>query len=289
MDSTDPVEIKSRKPVRVFEYMDFREFLRDAYEARKLKNPSFSYRYIAGKIGVDSGTLSRILKGERKLDPEMAGGFARIFGLDTQEQHFFESLVLYGQAKSLTEKNHFLEKLFRLRGVKIGTLEERQYSFYKEWYYSALRELLRFHPFQGDWKKLAKKLRPSIRPIEAKRAVRLLEEIGLLAADPIRGYRPTESVISSGEQIQALFVNNLHLAMGELALHTLRDASPAERDFSGLTLSLSPNGFEKLKFRLKQYRREMLALAQQDEGENCVYQVNLQAFPLTHVSDPEKP
>lgn len=288
MDKAEPLDIEPRKTIRVFEYMDFREFLRDSYEARKKHSAFFSYRYIAGKLGVDSGTLSRILKGERKLDPEVAGRLARIFGLDAQEQQFFESLVLYGQAKSLTEKNHFLEKLFRLRGIKIGTLEERQYSFYKEWYYSALRELLRFHPFHGDWKKLAKKLRPAIRPIEAKRAVRLLEEIGLLAPDPVRGYRLTESVISSGEQIQALFVNNLHLAMGELALRTLQDAKPNERDFSGLTLSLSSNGFEKLKFRLKQYRREMLAMAQQDEGENCVYQVNLQAFPLSNISNPEE-
>ncbi|MDB5102325.1 MAG: hypothetical protein JWP91_14 [Fibrobacteres bacterium] len=269
------------KSARIFEYMDFREFLRDAYRERKEAQSFFSYRYISGKLGLDSGTLSRIFKGERNLDPEVACRLARILGLDSREQQFFEALVLYGQARSLAEKNQFLERLFRLRGIKIGTLEERQYSFYKEWYYSALRELLRIHPFDGDWKKLAGSLRPAIRPAEAKHAVGVLEGLGLIVPDPERGYRLTESVITSGDSIQALFVNNLHLAMGELALRTLKEAGPEERDFSGLTLSLSRQGFDKLKYRLKQFRREILEMAQQDEGEDCVYQVNLQAFPLS--------
>jgi uncharacterized protein (TIGR02147 family) len=282
------MENGSKKSVRIFEYMDFREFLRDACQERRQAQAFFSYRYISGKLGVDSGSLSRIFKGERNLDPEVAGRLARILGLDSHEQQFFEALVLYGQAKSLTEKNQFLERLFRLRGIKIGTLEERQYSFYKEWYYSALRELLRIHPFDGDWKTLARSLRPAIRPAEAKHAVGVLEDLGLIAPDPERGYRLTESVITSGDSIRAQFVNNLHLAMGELALRTLQEANPEERDFSGLTLSLSRHGFAKLKNRLKQFRRDVLEMAQQDEGEDRVYQVNMQAFPLSFPRAPEQ-
>jgi uncharacterized protein (TIGR02147 family) len=273
----------------VFEYMDFRAYLREAYRLRKQTMRIFSYRYIAAKIGVDAGTFARILKGDRKLDPEVAIRLAKVFGLDTREQFFFETLVLYGQARTLTEKNHFLEKIFRLRGIKMGTLEERQYAFYREWYYSALRELMRFYNFDGDWKKLARRLRPAVRPIDAKRAMGLLGEIGLIAQGGDGRLRPTDQVITSGEAIQAVFVNNLHAAMGDLAMRTLREAKPAERDFSGLTLSLSSNGFEKLKYKLKQFRREVLELAQQDEGENCVYQLNLQAFPLSNPSDAGKP
>lgn len=276
-------------PADLIAYMDFRAWLRNAYAARKRASRAFSYRYIAGKIGLDAGTFARILKGERKLDPEVAIRLAKVFGLDAREQIFFETLVLYGQARTLTERNHFLEKIFRLRGIAMGTLEERQYDFYREWYYSALRELLRFHAFDGDYKKLARRLRPSIRPIDARRAIGVLADLGLTAPDAQGHPRPADSVITSGESIQAVFVTNLHAAMGELALRTLRDARPSERDFSGLTLSLSPHGFEKLKYKLKQFRREVLELAQRDEGENCVYQVNLQAFPLSHPTGPGQP
>jgi uncharacterized protein (TIGR02147 family) len=276
-------------PANVLEYLDFRAWLRDAYSLRKRAARSFSYRYIAGKIGVDAGTFARILKGERKLDPEVAIRLAKVFGLGTREQVFFETLVLYGQARTLTEKNHFLEKIFRLRGIRMGMLEERQYDYYREWYYSALRELLRFHAFDGDFKQLGRRLRPAVRPIDAKRALGLLADLGLTAPDAEGRPRPAEAVITSGEAIQSVFVNNLHAAMGELALRTLRDAKPSERDFSGLTMSLSPHGFEKLKYKLKQFRREVLELAQLDEGENCVYQLNLQAFPLTHPDEPGRP
>lgn len=75
--------------------------------------------------------------------------------------------------------------------------------------------------------------------------------------------------------------------MGELALRTLQEANPEDKDFSGLTLSLSRHGFAKLKYRLKQFRREVLEMAQQDEGEDCVYQVNMQAFTLSFLKAPE--
>lgn len=276
-------------PAEIFAYMDFRAWLRDAYARRKKESRAFSYRYIAGKVGVDAGTFARILKGERKLDPEVAIRLAKVFGLGTREQIFFETLVLYGQARTLTEKNHFLEKLFRLRGISMGTLEARQYDFYREWYYSALRELLRFEACDGDWKKLARRLRPAIRPLDAKRAVGLLTSLGLVAPDGQGRPRPADAVITSGEAIPSHYVANLHAAMGELALRTLRDAQPSERDFSGLTLSLSPHGFERLKYKLKEFRREVLEMARLDEGEDCVYQLNLQVFPLSHPAGPERP
>src|SRR4051812_1939337 len=124
----------TRKPnAKIYDYFDFREFLRDRYEAKKKENASFSYRYIAGKIGLDAGSFSRILAGTRNLNPEMTGRLARVFGLDDQERDFFVALVLYAQAKSHEEKSQFLEKIFRLRGVNASTLEESQYEFYREW------------------------------------------------------------------------------------------------------------------------------------------------------------
>jgi uncharacterized protein (TIGR02147 family) len=269
---------------KIFEYTDFREYLRDTYKSRKDANPAFSYRYIAGKIGLDAGSFSRILKGERKLDPEIAERLSKVFSLNQQEQDFFITLVLYGQAKSHAEKNHFLEKIFRHRGVKVGALEERQHEFYREWYYSSIRELMNFYDFDGDFKKLGKMLRPAIRPVDAKKAFGLLETLGLLEKQEDGKVRLPDKLITSGNNIRAVSVNNLHLNMAQLAIKAIEDVNPSERDISGLTLSLSANGFEKLKYKLKLFRREILELAQNDDDVNCVYQVNLQTFPLSHPS-----
>jgi uncharacterized protein (TIGR02147 family) len=267
---------------RVYEYRDYRLFLRDRYLARKEKTPSFSYRYIAGKLGLDSGTVCRIFKGKRNLDPGMAGRMARVFGLSEQETGFFETLVLFGQAKSQAERNHFLERIFKLRGGKANALEERQYVFYRQWFHLALRELLNFYPFDGDYKRLAKMLRPAIRPEEAKKALRLLLDTGLVKWDERGRLYLAQALITSGESIPAVFLNNLHQAMADLAVRALPEIDPVERDFSGLTVSLSPEGFRKIKARTKEYRREILEITQQDRNVDCVYRINLQVFPISN-------
>jgi uncharacterized protein (TIGR02147 family) len=271
-------------PIRpIYEYLDFRELLRDRCSARKRQNRSFSYRYLAGKVGLDSGTLSRILKGGRNLDPEMAGRFARVLGLNESESQYFETLVLFGQAKSQAEKNLSLEKLFRMQGSKANVLEERQFIFYKEWYHLAMRELLNFYPFDGDYRQLAKMLRPAIRPLQAKKALRLLSDIGLVKREESGRFRLTERFITSGDNIQALFLNNLHQSMAELAARSLPNIQPGERDFSGLTFSLSPEGLKKVKAKSKEFRRDLLEIAQQDRNVDCVYRMNLQLFPLSNA------
>ena len=264
----------------LFEYLDYREFLRDRYAVLHKGNRSFSYRYIGGKIGLDSGTVSRVLNQDRKISPEIAARLAKIFGLNSHERDFFETLVFYCQAKSSAEKNHYLEKILRWRKIKIKTLESGQYQLYRQWYNLAILSLLHFYPFDGDVRNLARMLTPAITPVQAKEALDLLKSIGLVGE--IEGkLTVTDKVISSGEGIQAAFVNNLHLEMAKLSLQFLDLFKTKERDFSGLTLTLSPKSFEKIKVKLKQYRQEMMDIARQDDDANGVYRLNLQLFPLT--------
>jgi uncharacterized protein (TIGR02147 family) len=281
--------VEETKPpkVRVFDYLDYRDFLRARYQSRKRENPAFSYRYIASRIGLDSGTITRILKGERNLDPEMAGVLAKVFHLNDFEKEYFQALVLFCQAKNPMEKNLFLEKVLRLRGSKVKTLEERQYEFYRKWYLPALRELLNFFPYDGNPQKLARALRPSITPQEAREAVKLLQDLGLVEPDGKGGLRLTEKLITSGDAIRAVFIHNLQVSMAELGARALFDAGPHERDFSGLTLSLSPKGFQDIKDMIKVFRRDVLERARRDADVERVYQVNFQFFPLSRLSAPE--
>ncbi len=269
-----------RSSPNLFDYLDFRAFLRERYAEIHGENRAFSYRYIGGKVGLDSGSVSRVLNKDRKINSETAEKFAKVFGLANREKDFFETLVFYCQSKSNTEKNHYFEKILKLRGVKIKTLEEYQFKFYKHWYNLAIWTLLHYYPFDGDAKNLARMLTPSITPVQAKESLDLLKAIGLVAEREGKVF-VTEKHISSGDAIQATFVNNLHLEMAKLSLQFLELFKTSERDYSGLTLTLSPNSFQKIREKLKQYRQELMDIAGQDNEPNGVYRMNLQLFPLT--------
>lgn len=270
------------KPTRIYEYQDFRQYLQDRYEVRKKENPAFSLRYIAGKAGIDPGTLSRVMKGERKVDSRVVGRLAQALGLSGDEKKYFENLAFFSQAKSQTEKNHFYEKLLKLMGGMVRTLEERQYEYYRNWYHVALRELLNVHDFRGDFNELARLLRPSIQPQQARRAVKLLVEAGLVEKDDDGRYKLTEMLISSGETISTMMADNFHTAMGELALRAIQEMDPDDRGFSALTLSLSKDGLQSVNAALGRFRRQVMEIARRDTRVNGVYQMNFQVFPLSH-------
>ena len=274
---------------RIFEYTDFRQFFQDRYEIRKRENPAYSLRWLAQKSGMDPGTLSRVMKGERKLDTRFSGRLGQALGLIGDEREYFDNLVLFSQARSQTEKNQFYEKLLKLLGSKVRTLEERQYEYYSHWYHVALRELLNVYSFKGDFQELSKLLRPAIRPQDARKAVQLLLEAGLVEVDGDGIYQLTEKLISSGESISAMLADNFHLAMGEMALRAIQEMERKERSFSSLTLSLSDAGMQSVDAALGRFRRTVMEIAKRDGKVDGVYQMNFQIFPLSRKVPEPKP
>lgn len=278
-------KVAATKVASVFDYLDYRELLKERFAARKADNPAFSLRYIAGKTGISASLLTRVLKGQRNLNPAAAAYLAKLFGFQDAERDFLETLILFGQAKSHAEKNHFLDKILRIRATKVRTLGEDKAEYFRTWYYSAIRELLNFYPFLDDYTKLSRMLRPAIKVEEARKAMKFLLDSGLVEKTPEGPYKLTEAIVSSGERIRAPLVNNLHISMAELAIRAVQEMQPVERDFSSLTLSLSPNNLEAVKAKIRKFRKEILEMARQDDNVSGVYQMNFQVFPLSHHYD----
>ena len=43
---------------KIFEYLDYQEYLRDFYASHKQENPYFSYRYMGRRLSLDPGFLA---------------------------------------------------------------------------------------------------------------------------------------------------------------------------------------------------------------------------------------
>ena len=70
----------------IYEYLDYRRFLRDAYEAFKIRDRRFSHRHIARKVGSDAGGFYKIISGQRHIPHRLVMKFAEIFRLNKREQ-----------------------------------------------------------------------------------------------------------------------------------------------------------------------------------------------------------
>jgi uncharacterized protein (TIGR02147 family) len=272
--------------VDLFEYTDYRKYLRDYYEARRAVQKEFTHRHIAQAIGFKStGTFAQILQGKTNMSPQTLATFIRFLGLKKDESDYFELLVLFSQSKGHTEKKRYFEKIISYPKSNLKQVDSTQYAFYEKWYYSVIREVLAFHPFKDDYRELARLLEPPIATAEAQKAIKLLAELGLITRNANGIYEKSDPVITSGYDTRSLAVNQFIIETLDLAKVALDKLPREERSLSALTLSLPEDGYALVEEKVKNFRRELLELARNCQNPKRVIQVNFQIFPVSRKTE----
>ena len=268
--------------VNVFGYTDFRKFLADFYEARKSRDRKFSHRFIQEKVGASSaGWFADVIKGRTNITGSHVVALSKLLLLKPAETDYFEAMVQFGQAGSLEERTRYFHKMLAFKEVRADMVGMDRLEFYSKWYHGAIRELLFFHPFRGDYAELARKLSPPIRQAEARESVALLERLGMIEPNQIGGYKSKEAVLKKDSSFPSVVMANFLKANMELAIEALDRYSKEERDVSALTISLSDQAFAQAKEDIRALRKKILAMTEVDVAPTKVYQCNFQFFPLS--------
>lgn len=268
--------------VDLFAYTDYRKYLRDYYEAKRALQREFTHRHITQALGFkSSGTFAQILQGKTNMAPDTVARFVRFLELKPAEADYFELLVLFAQSKGHAEKKRHFEKILAYPKTKLKQVDATQFAYYEKWYYSVIRELLAFHPFKDDYRELGRMLEPPVSTAEAQKAIRLLEELGLIRKNADGAYEKTDPVITSGYDTRSLAVNQFILETLDLAKVALDKLPRDDRSLSALTLSLPEDGYALVEEKVRNFRRELLELARNCPDPKRVIQVNFQIFPVT--------
>ena len=185
------------------------------------------------------------------------------------------------------------DKLITLRGMESRPLEPNQYDYYKKWHHAAIRSLLTFYDFRGDYEALAARIHPPISVEEAKESLELLEKTGIICKNADGKFEVMGPPITTGEKWQSTAIRNFQQESIELALQSLvRDPKPV-RDISTVTVALKFADLEEITARIKELRQSIMHLMVDSGEPDCVYQINFQAFPMTRVlpepKDPKEP
>jgi uncharacterized protein (TIGR02147 family) len=272
----------------IFSYTDYRKFLKDYYEEQKAKDAKFSHRYFTMKVGFSSsGYFSDVLSGKKNLSGAFMLKFAKALKMGKEEEEYFLNLVCFNQAKTLEEKNRYYEKMMSAGKVKFDVLEMDKYEYFSKWHYAAVRELLHFLDCKDDYKALGRSLDPSIPAKDARKSVELLESLGLIHRDEKGFWRPSSANLSTGAGFNGLHVANFHRNTLELAIRALDAFPPQQKGFSTLTLPLTGDKIRKAKLAIKNLRMYLLALSENGNQADRVYQFNFQLFPVSRIGKPE--
>lgn len=272
---------RRRSPIDVFRYHDYRAFLSDLYAAKKRRG--FSYRAFSRAAGLGAPNyLKLVIDGQRNLTPPMAQRFAEACGLSGEAADYFQRLVEFNQASNAEQKSAGYTSISGFdRYRRAHRLELAHAAYYSTWYLPAIRELVSSPRFDDNPEWVAAQLWPAIKPSEAKFALDTLLELGLLVRGEDGRLRQNEAVVSTGPENSGMHITNYHAEMMRRATQSMGLVPAAQRDISSVTFCVGAATAARLKKRIQEFRRELIALVEAEADRDQVLQLNLQLFPLS--------
>ncbi len=277
---------ENKEQRKIFEYLDYREFLQDYYRIRKEANSSFSLRAFSDKIGFKAKDfISRVMQGEKNLSEQSIQKVASGLRLGKRESEFFAALVLFNQAETAEERNSHYAKMQEI--LKIVRFSESQhlmahyqYQVYSDWRHLVVRSLIGMFGFSGDFKELGNRVHPKITPEQAKESVKLLESCGLISKKEDGSYELSQSAITTGNRTSKTALRGFHQKCLKLGADSIDRDQPSERNISGLTLGISKDGYERIVERINAFRKEIAFLAEEDQEADTAYQLEICFFKV---------
>jgi uncharacterized protein (TIGR02147 family) len=276
--------------LNIFEYDDYRKFLKDWYKKAKAKGPGFSYRAFSHRAGLHSSNFFMlVMQGKRNLTEESVKKVAAGLGLNKQEQEFFRNLVFFNQARTHEDKDLYYKQLLQSRKFrKLKPIEKDQYEYYSNWYHPIVRELVIAKDFDGTPEWVASHIYPSITAQQAARSIELLEKLKFIERTENGKWRQTASIVSTGDTVNSVIVHNYHKEMLSLTKTMMDDLATEERDVSSLTLGIDKSKFEEIRSKIKQFRQEILKMASTETSPDDVVQLNIQFYNVMKDSEKEE-
>jgi len=285
------------------EYTDYRRYLKDVYDYRRQTEATgmrnYSYAHFSAAADIKSPNyLKLIIEGRRNLSDEMIAKFAKALRLNRDDTEEFRALVHYGQAHQPIERNQALKSLADLRAKRAlasGVITSRSWDKVPDWIGWVLYAMTEQSGVQFDPDALQKLFRAKASADEIRVALGKLIDSGEL----IRERTDSESdsgnsqlgkivkardLIESPQDLPVALIRKLQAELIYLGIESLFRDSPKEREFGAMTLALTEEEFQQVRFELRQMRKrlqtDILVKRKSTKGDR-VYQLNVQLFPVT--------
>jgi uncharacterized protein (TIGR02147 family) len=223
----------------IFEYLEYRDYLRDHYEYNKNRHRFFSFRFISGKTGLDASFYVKVLNKQKHIADKAIPTLITFLNLGKREANYFSFLVKFNKAKQDDQEMFYFEKLLALRKPSATVLDKEMYEYFSSWWNIVLREQINILPFSGNVTELASRLLPAITEAQAKRSIRLLRKLGMVYIDTNGIYRLKSDFVTTDGAVPSVAVRSFQKEIIRLAMEALDRVPREDRDISTLTISTS--------------------------------------------------
>ncbi|MBN1308752.1 MAG: TIGR02147 family protein, partial [Chitinispirillaceae bacterium] len=228
--------------VNLFEYQNYRDYLKAYYNEQKATKKSFSYRSFSKKAGIQAPSfLFYVIEGKRNLTKNSLLKISGAIGHTREEADYFENLVFFNQADNIHEKCLYYSRIVEVRkpfDIRIIPLD--RYEYYSVWYHSVIREVVTFFEFKDNYATLGAALIPPISPKQARESIALLEKLGFIERDQEGLFHQTSNVIGvHPAPTDSFIIEKFQMEMLQVALQSYEQIPIYDRMSSSTTFSIS--------------------------------------------------
>ena len=267
----------------IYQYDDFRSYLKDCFQFRKDKDSDYSYRKFAREANISNpGYLLDVILGKRTLSDNAADKTIKAFALEDAEADFFRLLVEFGQSKKEIERQKtYQEILYRRNRSRFARLSPSLVKYYQDFHYPLVRCAIEGFDFRGDYEALGNVFDPPIAPVALKKYIRDLCEWDLIRQEPNGQYKVTQSFVEPPATMGAM-VRRLNREWILQAADSPFRYPPTERHVSTMLLMVGEETRKLLREKIERFRQEVLEVVEKDkEQAKGIMQLSLQYFPKT--------
>ncbi|MBL7543181.1 MAG: TIGR02147 family protein [Bdellovibrionaceae bacterium] len=273
---------KLKSQINLYSYKDYRDFLADKINERKQLKLNASYRWLSSRAGFTSPNfLHLVITKKRHLSGDSIDRVAELFDLTKEQIKYFRSLVHFNKAKTPSEKEHYAAEILSSGSFnKAYPLSRDQFEYYAQWYHIPIREMLTLKNSERTAQDIANAMVPGVSKMEVEQALSVLQRMGLLQKSGDT-YKASEQSVETGENFSNYGVVAYHKKMIQLGAEALDRFPSNEREISSVTIGLSEKNFQKAKEMIVEFRSKLMAISDEDQNRDQIYQYNFQVFPLS--------
>lgn len=238
------------------------------FKESQLKNPAWSQRAFAKKLGVSSGALSEMMKGKRSISPKMKTKIASVLQLSPLEQlEFFEETL--PQALKPQKQDYY-------------KLTTDQFHLISDWWHFAILNLVKTKGFKANNRWIAERLGLTEKIVFE--AWERLFRLGHLKRENGKVVRQFPRLETSDDLFD-LSIRKAHAEDTKLIERSILELGVDTRDHRSMTIVMNKKNMKKAKELIRLFEdqfSEQVEPQGKDLGDE-VYRLSISFFPLTQI------
>lgn len=266
----------------IFEFTDYRHWLRHELAERIKENPSYSATAFSRRLGVSQAYLSLLLNGFRPLTESAAKKIKTGLKLADDEHEYLQLLVKKEEMQGGPFQEAFKRELKKFKADQgIDNLSLESFRFMSDWEHSAVLECLRIEHCDST-STIAAKLELEVKVVQD--CLKTLKKLGFVKIERKKWRRIDRGFLMTRHDFKDEALRKFHKQILQKASHALDLQSVEERNISGMTMAIDPRKIPEAKERIRKFTLELAEFLEAGHRES-IYQLSINLFELKNTAD----